>query len=478
MSGVQETLASARKSGPFYLGTIGMLRLFLLIYRQRARDKWTPDHLKEYQQRALNELRDFAYSRSPFYRRFHEGLFNAPLEQLPVLTKAELMKNWDQVVTDRGVRLSEVRDFISRGDWSGKFKGRYYVNMTSGTTGMNGIFIYDSKEWVNAVGSAVRMHDWCGDPVGLTKTVKHAFITTVHPWHSTAALGASVQGRFFPAIRIDSTEPIDDAAAKLNAFQPEFLATYPSFAKQLAHLQTEGKLNISPKVVCTTSEVLSTDIREIISKTWGAEVFDNYGGTEGAVMATECTEHRGIHLQGDRLIAEFVDENNQPIEPGQYSSKVLITVLTSRALPLIRYEMGDSVRLSKNPCPCGRPYPLIEHIQGRFTEVVHLAGKSGASVTIQPLFLHETMEKVSAKGWQIAQTGKSNLRVSILNPGDSFDEESLRHELVDRLLMRGVWEPLVEVDYPSVLKRNAIGKVILIKAMEQPEPLSIPASHH
>ncbi len=465
LSEARESSSSATKSGPLYIGTFGMLRLFLLYRKQVARDRWTRGQLREYQGAALRRLRDHAYGKSQFYRRFHEGLFDSPLEDLPVLTKAELMKNWDEVVTDRSVRLREVQGYLSKGDWSRKFRGKYYVNSTSGTTGLRGIFIYDSKEWLDSIGCTARMRDWAGLPLGLTNRVRQAVVTTVHPWHLTAASGASVQGRFVPMLRIDSTEPIDVIVAKLNAFQPEVLVTYPSLAKQLAALQMRTELRISPKVVFTTSEVLSGDVEQSVSDAWGVRPFDNYGATESSVIASQCGEHRGLHLYSDRVIVECVDRDNVPVLEGRYSEKVLVTVLSSRTLPLIRYELEDSVCPSSEACPCGRPFPLIGGIQGRSTEVIQLAGRKG-DLTVQPIFFNDVMEGVSAEGWQVIQEGISRLRVSILRPEKGFDEEALRKRLGDGLAELGAGEVSIEIDYPRELMRNSIGKVLLIKRMQ------------
>ncbi len=466
LSEARESLSSATKSGPLYIGTLGMLRLFLLYRRQVARDRWTPQQLREHQQAAQKRLRDHAYGKSPFYRRFHKGLYGSPLEDLPVLTKAELMKNWDEVVTDKSVRLREVQDYVAQGDWSRRFRDKYYVNTTSGTTGLRGIFIYDSKEWLDSLVGTARMRDWAGLRLRPTNRIRQAVVTTVHPWHVTAASGASIQGRFVPILRIDITEPIDDIVAKLNVFQPEVLVTYPSFAKQLAALQMRTKLRISPKVVFTTSEVLSGDVKESVSNAWGVQPFDNYGATESSVIASQCGEHRGFHLYSDRVIVECVDRNNAPVLEARYSAKVLITVLSSRTLPLIRYELEDSVCPSSQACPCGRPFPLIKGIQGRSTEVIRLAGKKGDLLTVQPIFFNDLMEGISAEGWQVIQEGISCLRVSILRPEEGFDEKALKKDIDHGLAELGAGEVSIEIDYPRELIRNSIGKVILIKPME------------
>ena len=87
-------------------------RAVIALLRARAalasRNRWTRDELLIHQARALAELRAFALARSPFYREFHRGLEAAPLEALPVLTKATLMERFDELVTDRDVRFADV----------------------------------------------------------------------------------------------------------------------------------------------------------------------------------------------------------------------------------------------------------------------------------------------------------------------------------------------------------------------------------
>ena len=65
----------------------------------RLRDRWSRPQLLAHQTRSLDALRKFTYERSPFYRKFHAGLLDRPLEDLPVLTKSEMMLNFDDVVT-------------------------------------------------------------------------------------------------------------------------------------------------------------------------------------------------------------------------------------------------------------------------------------------------------------------------------------------------------------------------------------------
>jgi putative adenylate-forming enzyme len=443
-----------------------MLRILAFRSTLRRRDKWTPERLKRHQEEALRKLRAYAYANSPFYKRFHQGLYDAPLKDLPVLTKGELMKNWDEVITDKTVKLRDVQDFMDREGQSGKFRDRYYINATGGTTGLRGIFIYDSDEWMSIVGSYGRDLSFANLSLGVIRPLKHGVVASTYPWHQTAAVGSTSRSRFILNFRIDATEPMDSIVDKLNAFQPAVLSGYPSMIRLLARLQMEGKLKISPQTVCTYSEAQTGDVRTAISKAWGVQAFNWYVATETGTIASDCPKHRGLHIYEDLVIPEFVDENNQPVGPGRYSAKVLVTVLSSRTLPLIRYELGDSARLAKEMCPCGRPFSLIDDIQGRIEDVIYLKGKSRDIVAIQPNLFDIAMEKVTCDGWQIVQNGRSSLTVVILHPEAGFSEADLKQRLSSELVKQGSVEPSFRFEYPSSLQRTSTGKVALIKALE------------
>ena len=78
-----------------------MLKLLRTLEQLRQHERWTRAQLDTYQAESLRRLREYAYARSPFYQKFHKGLFDRPLNELPVLTKAMMMEHFDELVTDR-----------------------------------------------------------------------------------------------------------------------------------------------------------------------------------------------------------------------------------------------------------------------------------------------------------------------------------------------------------------------------------------
>ncbi len=89
-------------------------RVLLRRRTLRRRERWTQAQLRDHQQRQLVTLRAFATTRSPFYQRLHHGLDGAPLDELPVLTKATLMDNFDELSTDPAVRLAPIEAYLKR----------------------------------------------------------------------------------------------------------------------------------------------------------------------------------------------------------------------------------------------------------------------------------------------------------------------------------------------------------------------------
>src|ERR1051326_505996 len=151
-----------------------VLSVLAEMRRYRQRDHWTRQQLESYQADALSDLRAYAYAHSPFYQRFHQGLTDAPLEELPVLTKAMLMEHFDDLVTDRTIRLEEVTARMRALIGDERFLGRYWVNATSGSSGHPGIFLFNRAEWITVLASFARAREWAGIKVDLTHRVKTA----------------------------------------------------------------------------------------------------------------------------------------------------------------------------------------------------------------------------------------------------------------------------------------------------------------
>ena len=196
----------------------------------------------------------------------------------------------------------------------------------------------------------------------------------------------------------------------------------------------------------------------------GQEAVRGVRGTEPAGIASECDLHGGMHLFEDLVITEVVDDKNRPVPPGIYGEKVLVTVLFSRTMPLIRYEMSDSVRPASSPrCPCGRPFALMDGIQGRAEDVLRLPAASGGQVSVQPIVFHRVMDAVPAGGWQITQ-GAEGLTVLLSGVREGFADAALIDSLRRELEAQGAIVSPVKVRRVPNIPRATVGKAPLIKS--------------
>ncbi|MBZ5552147.1 MAG: phenylacetate--CoA ligase family protein [Acidobacteriia bacterium] len=342
-----------------------LLRLLKLRRELRRRERWDRERLESYQSRTLDRLRAFVYPRSPFYREFHKGRYQASLQELPILTKSMMMENFDDLVTDRSIRLKEIGDHLARIPEKERHRGRYWASFTSGSAGSPGVYLFNDKEWAVVLASAIRSYEWAGVRVRPLRRARAAAIVSSNPSEMSSQVTATFHFWWFPTLRLFPDDALPGNVERLNAWQPEILQGFSEAIELLAEEQLAGRLRISPRIIATGGEVLPTSQRENIEAAWKVRPFDRYACTETGVVASECAEHRGLHLYEDLSIVEVVDQQNRPTLSGDLGSRVLVTALTRYTQPLIRYELSDMVRVSADSCPCGRPFRLIEELQGR-----------------------------------------------------------------------------------------------------------------
>ncbi len=420
----------------------------------RARDGWTREDVLAYQVRRLADLRAFAMAHSPFYQDVHRGLERAPLSDLPILTKATLMERFDDLVTDREVRLADVESYVSTASATDRFRDRYRVAATGGTTGRRGVFLADPHEWTQILASYGRAYEWAGVAAGLTNRIRMAVVSSRNPSHQSSIVGATVASRFIPTLRLDAIQPIEEVVAALNEFRPDSLVGYASILRILAGEQSAGRLRVAPRAVMSASEVLTLDTRERIRAAFGVPATNVYAATETAGIASECRLGH-FHCYEDLVIAEVVDEDYQAVPEGEYGAKTLVTVLFSRTQPLIRYELSDRIAVAPG-LPGDLPFSLLAGIQGREEEVLDLGG-----VSVHPNVFHDALERLPVAGWQVIDEGG---RVRVLLAGAADVDVTVTADSVRLALERvGAHDIPVAVDLVDTIPRTAFGKAPLIR---------------
>ena len=459
-----------KQSPPVY--RLNPLRILALIPRAlmlRKRETWSREQIRNHQDRELARLRRFVSAHSPFYQRFHNGLADRPLHELPILTKQELMRSWDDIVTDRSLHLQDIQRFLERVQGLEPYRNTHYAFATGGTTGVKGVTAYSKKEFLLWFALTSRTTRWAGMRFSLVERPRLSTVQSLLPWH-VAGAASFLSVPLVKTLPLDTTEPLQQLVGKLNEFQPHVLGGFAGNVHLLAQEQAAGRLRIAPRTVLSTAETLKKEARAEIERAWGIKPFEAYGATETAQAASECGEHRGLHIYEDVVILEVVDENNAPVPPGTFGEKVLATVLWNYTLPLIRYEISDHLKLSAEACPCGRTFQLIKEIEGREEQVIFLEGRSGQEVRVEPDLFFDKMVLLPIDGWQVVQEREDAITFLVLRPHPEFNEAEFLKQMGDELEKLGAKRLALRVEVVDELRRTKLGKLITIQALPRESP--------
>lgn len=437
------------------MDTLFVARVLSALGRMRRRERFAAEELRHFQDSALRTLRDYAYARSPFYRRFHHGLADRPLSMLPVLTKAQLMEEFDDLVTDRQLHLDDAREHLQRGS-RGLLHGSYRLTATSGSSGEPGLFLFNPSEWVSIVASFARGQAWSG--MSVIRRQRMATVASTSPWHMSSQVAHTADSWLRPSLRIPATQPVSSTVAQLNQWQPRVLIAYASTAGQLAEEQLAGRLAISPERVFTSSEVLTGRDRQLIHQAWGRDPFDQYAATETAEIASQFESCGRLHLYEDLLITEVVDEHNHPVPPGSVGAKVLVTSLFSRTQPLIRYALDDAISVDPTPHACRLGFAALGTVAGRHEKSLVLPRAGGGEITVSPLVFNRVLDISAVTRWQIQQQPNGGLTLYLTGPLDSGSDRILQEQLLSSLAKAGAIVRTLTVTHVEKLSQTNAGK--------------------
>jgi phenylacetate-coenzyme A ligase PaaK-like adenylate-forming protein len=240
--------------------------------------------------------------------------------------------------------------------------------------------------------------------------------------------------------------PLSELVKELNALQPEFLVSFPTVLALLANEQKDGRLKIMPLFVATLAEWLSEVARDQIAAALNCRVRNAYAASEFMGIAFDCAVGQ-LHANTDWVILEPVDEQYQPVPPGQASRTVLLTNLANRVQPIIRYDLGDSITVSPDPCPCGNVLPVIR-VEGRLDEILSFSAPSGEAVKLPPRALANVVDGTAGmRCSQIIQTAPDVMTVRLeVTPGSDRPEvwERVACRMRDYLSAQGL--PSVRIE--------------------------------
>jgi phenylacetate-CoA ligase len=422
-------------------------------------------------ERRLAELLRVACRSSAYYRHTIGGMLGGvpppeSLPDLPITHKRELMAQFEAWVTDPALKLAELQAFMQDPARIGTAcPGGYVVWQSSGSSGEPAVFVQDARSMAayDALDAWRRPalkpppHWWnpwfAGERTAFVGAIGGHFasIVSIERWRRLNPLLAH-------AIRnVSFLQPAQDVAAQVDDFAPQVIATYPSAAVLLAHEAAAGQLRTRPQEIWTGGEALTPAMRTFCEATLGCRLTASYGASEFLSMASECS-HGALHLNADWVIFESVDEQYRPVPEGTAGHTTLLTNLANHVQPLIRYDLGDSVRYAPQPCACGCPLPTIE-VQGRIDDVLLLKNARGKPVTLLPLALVTVLEDdAGVFDFQLVQDGAASLALNLAPHAGRAGLQAARRALAAYLKIQGLGNVTLNGQLAEPSRYGASGK--------------------
>jgi phenylacetate-CoA ligase len=331
-------------------------------------EKWSLGRLIELQRNKLSEVMQHAYLFIPYYQKVITEM-GASLEDMknpemvhafPILTKEIVQERFNDLVNPN-------------------FRKRdYAVEHTSGSAGQPTKVRKDLNARAAVHAATWRSNNWIGwelgDPWvwlwGRLSTTQTSWKTSYLNWYK-----ARLTGEVFFNIHGLDRGKVHQFVDMMRSTVPTIIVGYTNALFHLCDLIKEESVALrSPRGVGTTAETLLPHQRELIEEVMGCQVYDRYSSSEVGPIAAECSAHNGLHLIMENIYMECV-KDDETLTPDGQPGRVLITDLNNRAMPLIRYDLGD-LAIIKPPsqCSCGRSHQRLEKIVGRLSNVITLPG--------------------------------------------------------------------------------------------------------
>lgn len=333
-----------RRFGGFFSDQLKELKQDeFLTTQDRAHDQLT---------RLKNILMD-AYENVPYYHSlFNEiGFYPTGMRSLEDLNRIPLLER--EIIRNQNINL------LSR-----SYTGETFQHHTSGTTGASLQFTLSEEANQRHYACVWYHYGWAGikrrDPIA---TFGGHPITHPKQQKPPYWLYDRFENELFFSIQHISPGTAPSYFQALVEFKPLMVRGIPSFLNLIAQYMLETGKTYRPQAVFTYSETLLDAQRKALEQAFHCPVYNFYSNGERAGQILQC-EHGNLHVMTETGVVEVIGRDEKPAAAGEVG-ELVITSLINRAMPLIRYRIGDTGILAEGNCPCGRDTPMLKSLTGR-----------------------------------------------------------------------------------------------------------------
>lgn len=425
--------------------------------------------LREMQFQKLSKLLKHAYDNVPLYREKFETIGAVPEDiksfedyaKFPTLVKKELQERLDDLTAKNA-------------DPANLLKG-----ITSGSSGQPTIYLQERTSNRDRVAAGKRLTGIAGWDVGL----RLFYLWRDSPFQIEGDKITAVDNRYVlpdtlvrrfkrrlhdrfgvvnPTLRVDPTmmteSEMADMFRRLKRFNPDVVISYVNTLYRFAQFMEDEKLSgIHPRSVIVSSESLYPHQRELMERVFGCRVYNRYGLSETGIVAIECEERNGLHINQEILHIEY-----QPTVSD--TQEIVVTDLINHGMPILRYETGDTGVPVTGTCACGRGLERIGNLEGRVIEL--LPSKLGGHVNGQLFATFHWIQGV--KQYQVIQDRIDAFRINIVKTGE-FESRNL-DPMVEVIREKFGEDAQVDVNYLDTIPFTSGGKYKLVVSKIKNQP--------
>ncbi|WP_319586816.1 hypothetical protein [uncultured Desulfobulbus sp.] len=367
------------------------------------------DEIKEKQFDKLKKIIDHCYTNVQFYKKKFDDVGFKPddlkdfsdLKCIPYLTKNDVQKNMHLMVA-KNYTINSL-----------------FLDSSGGSTGKPTNFYKDKRRWLEGVADQYRHDRWCGWDVG-EKVVKL--------WGAQREFEKQISKKYalvekyifrvygFNAFDI-SERKIIEYVRRLEKIRPTMVMAYVNVAVLFASVIKKNNIDLSRlklKGLICSAETLTQQKRAVIEEAFACKVLNRYGSREVGLIASECLEQNGLHVNTDGVYVEIEKKGQETAE--DEIGEIIVTDLWNYGMPFIRYQMGDVAAKSFKRCGCGRNLPIIKDVNGRVSDF--FVDANGGLIHGE-YFTHLFYGVEGVEQFQFVQEDTNVIRLRIL-PGENF----------------------------------------------------------
>lgn len=322
------------------------------------------EDLEQVRLERLQSTLNRAYKNVPFYRKQFDSLRIDPgilssvqdITRLPFTTREDLGNNYPY-----GLFAVPLRDIVR-------------ISSSAGTTPKPVVVGYTKSDL--RVRDTVTARFLAAGGVVDTDVVQICLNPGLSNWGRALKEGAANMGAsVMPMSHMSTAKQL----MAMQDYKTSVLLTTPSYAMHMVSTMEAISMDagaLALKAILVVGETLTEETRDRLESVFEIDVTAAYGSSDvmGPAIAFECKEKDGLHISEDHFLLEIIDSDGEtPCSPDE-AGEVVLTTLTAKAFPLIRFRTGDLTFKIPGSCPCGRTFERMSGITGHAGKVLTIRG--------------------------------------------------------------------------------------------------------